>query len=191
MRRLGFIDVTLRDGHQCLWATRMTSAMMTPILATIDRAGYDYVNMLGGAVFDVCVRYLHENPWRRVETAQRAARHADGRVPARPEPVHVRALSRRHRRAQLAGARAQRPQERHRLRCAQRQPQRRGADRIGESRRHDGDRRHGVHGEPRAHRRLLRGADPRAPGARRRPRRRQGSDRACSRRSARRRCSPS
>ena len=45
MRRLGFIDVTLRDGHQCLWATRMTSAMMTPILATIDRAGYDYVNM--------------------------------------------------------------------------------------------------------------------------------------------------
>jgi len=67
MRRLGFIDVTLRDGHQCLWATRMTTAMMTPILSAIDRAGYDYVNMLGGAVFDVCVRYLHENPWRRVE----------------------------------------------------------------------------------------------------------------------------
>ncbi len=68
MRHLGFVDVTLRDGHQCLWATRMTSAMMTPILSTIDRAGYDYVNILGGAVFDVCVRYLHENPWRRVET---------------------------------------------------------------------------------------------------------------------------
>ena len=67
MRRLGFIDVTLRDGHQCLWATRMTSAMMAPILSTIDRAGYDYINILGGAVFDVCVRYLHENPWRRVE----------------------------------------------------------------------------------------------------------------------------
>ena len=45
----------------------MTTAMMAPILSTIDRAGYDYVNMLGGAVFDVCVRYLHENPWRRVE----------------------------------------------------------------------------------------------------------------------------
>ncbi|MEO8080863.1 MAG: pyruvate carboxylase subunit B [Caldimonas sp.] len=68
MSRLGFIDVTLRDGHQCLWATRMTTAMMTPILSTIDRAGYDYVNILGGAVFDVCVRYLHENPWRRIQT---------------------------------------------------------------------------------------------------------------------------
>lgn len=68
MRRLRFIDVTLRDGHQCLWATRMTSAMMTPILSTIDRAGYDSINILGGAVFDVCVRYLHENPWRRVQT---------------------------------------------------------------------------------------------------------------------------
>ncbi len=65
--RLGFIDVTLRDGHQCLWATRMTTAMMAPIVSTIDRAGYDLVNVLGGAVFDVCVRYLHEDPWRRVQ----------------------------------------------------------------------------------------------------------------------------
>ncbi len=64
--RFGFIDVTLRDGHQCLWSTRMTTAMMTPILSTIDRVGYDYINILGGAVFDVCVRYLHENPWERV-----------------------------------------------------------------------------------------------------------------------------
>jgi oxaloacetate decarboxylase (Na+ extruding) subunit alpha len=67
MSRLGFIDVTLRDAHQCLWATRMTTGMMTPILSTIDRAGYDYVNILGGAVFDVCVRYLQENPWRRIK----------------------------------------------------------------------------------------------------------------------------
>jgi pyruvate/oxaloacetate carboxyltransferase len=65
--RLGFIDVSLRDGHQCLWATRMTTPMMTPILSAIDRAGYDYINILGGAVFDVCVRYLHENPWRRLK----------------------------------------------------------------------------------------------------------------------------
>ena len=61
-----FIDVTLRDAHQCLWSTRMTTAMMTPILGTIDRAGYAFVNILGGAVFDVCVRYLHENPWERI-----------------------------------------------------------------------------------------------------------------------------
>ena len=65
-RRFDFVDVTLRDAHQCLWSTRMTTAMMTPILGAIDRAGYAYINILGGAVFDVCVRYLHENPWERV-----------------------------------------------------------------------------------------------------------------------------
>ncbi len=63
----GFIDVTLRDAHQCLWSTRMTTAMMTPILSTLDQAGYSYINVLGGAVFDVCVRFLQENPWRMVE----------------------------------------------------------------------------------------------------------------------------
>jgi oxaloacetate decarboxylase alpha subunit len=66
MKRFGFVDVTLRDAHQCLWSTRMTTAMMTPILAEIDRVGYDVINILGGAVFDVCVRYLHENPYERV-----------------------------------------------------------------------------------------------------------------------------
>lgn len=65
-RRFDFVDVTLRDAHQCLWATRMRTEMMTPILGAIDRAGYAYINVLGGAVFDVCVRYLHENPWERV-----------------------------------------------------------------------------------------------------------------------------
>ena len=64
--RFDFVDVTLRDAHQCLWSTRMTTATMTPILGAIDRAGYAYVNILGGAVFDVCVRYLRENPWDRV-----------------------------------------------------------------------------------------------------------------------------
>src|SRR6185436_974030 len=65
-RHFGLVDVTLRDGHQCLWSTRMTTAMMTPILGTLDRVGYEYLNILGGAVFDVCVRFLHENPYRRV-----------------------------------------------------------------------------------------------------------------------------
>ena len=65
-KHFGLIDVTLRDGHQCLWSTRMTTAMMTPILKTLDQVGYAYINILGGAVFDVCVRYLQENPWERV-----------------------------------------------------------------------------------------------------------------------------
>ena len=65
--RMKFVDVTLRDAHQCLWSTRMTTPMMAPILPTLDRVGYDVINILGGAVFDVCVRYLRENPWRRVQ----------------------------------------------------------------------------------------------------------------------------
>ena len=65
-KRFDFVDVTLRDAHQCLWGTRMTTEMMTPILSEIDRAGYSVINILGGAVFDVCVRYLHENPWDRI-----------------------------------------------------------------------------------------------------------------------------
>jgi oxaloacetate decarboxylase (Na+ extruding) subunit alpha len=62
----GLVDVTLRDAHQCLWSTRMTTGMMTPILGAIDRVGYSYINILGGAVFDVQVRFLHENPWERI-----------------------------------------------------------------------------------------------------------------------------
>ncbi len=65
--RFDFVDVTLRDAHQCLWSTRMTTATMTPILGAIDRCGYSAINILGGAVFDVCVRYLHESPWERVK----------------------------------------------------------------------------------------------------------------------------
>lgn len=65
-RRYGLVDVTLRDAHQCLWSTRMTTSSMTPILSRIDDVGYEYINILGGAVFDVQVRYLQENPWERV-----------------------------------------------------------------------------------------------------------------------------
>ena len=65
-RDYGLVDVTLRDAHQCLWSTRMTTPMMTPILSRIDDVGYAFVNILGGAVFDVQVRFLHENPWQRV-----------------------------------------------------------------------------------------------------------------------------
>ena len=61
------IDVTLRDAHQCLWSTRMTTPQMYPALADIDQAGFAYINILGGAVFDVMVRFLREDPWRRME----------------------------------------------------------------------------------------------------------------------------
>ncbi len=65
-RRIGLVDVTLRDAHQCLWATRMTTAMMAETAPLLDRAGFDAIDLVGGAVFDVCVRYLREDPWERM-----------------------------------------------------------------------------------------------------------------------------
>ncbi|MYI88741.1 MAG: pyruvate carboxylase subunit B [Gammaproteobacteria bacterium] len=65
-RSVRIIDVTLRDAHQCLWATRMTTAMMKDIAPLLDRAGFEAIDLVGGAVFDVCVRYLREDPWERM-----------------------------------------------------------------------------------------------------------------------------
>lgn len=65
-RRISLIDVTLRDAHQCLWATRMTTAMMADLAPRLDRAGFEAIDLVGGAVFDVCVRYLREDPWERM-----------------------------------------------------------------------------------------------------------------------------
>jgi oxaloacetate decarboxylase alpha subunit len=65
-QRVNLIDVTLRDAHQCLWATRMTTAMMKDIAPLLDRAGFEAVDLVGGAVFDVCVRYLRADPWERM-----------------------------------------------------------------------------------------------------------------------------
>jgi len=65
-RTIKLVDVTLRDAHQCLWATRMTTAMMADIAPRLDRAGFEAIDLVGGAVFDVCVRYLREDPWERM-----------------------------------------------------------------------------------------------------------------------------
>ena len=65
-RKISVIDVTLRDAHQCLWATRMTTAMMRPLAANLDKAGFEAIDLVGGAVFDVCVRFLREDPWERM-----------------------------------------------------------------------------------------------------------------------------
>jgi oxaloacetate decarboxylase alpha subunit len=65
-RKVRLIDVTLRDAHQCLWATRMTTAMMKEVAPRLDRAGFEAIDLVGGAVFDVCVRYLREDPFERM-----------------------------------------------------------------------------------------------------------------------------
>jgi oxaloacetate decarboxylase alpha subunit len=65
-KNVKLIDVTLRDAHQCLWATRMTTAMMKETVPLLDRAGFEAIDLVGGAVFDVCVRFLREDPWERM-----------------------------------------------------------------------------------------------------------------------------
>jgi pyruvate carboxylase len=83
-REIKVIETALRDGQQCLWATRMTTAMMLPIAEKLDRAGYDTIDMMGSIQFDVCVRYLKENPWERLprDAAQgRAAQQEPGDLP--------------------------------------------------------------------------------------------------------------
>lgn len=62
---IGIIDTTLRDGQQCLWATRMTAGMMLPIVDDMERIGYDMIDFMAPVQFDVCVRYLRENPWEK------------------------------------------------------------------------------------------------------------------------------
>lgn len=62
---VGVIDTTLRDAQQCLWTTRMTTAMMLPIAERMDRIGYDQIDFMAPVQFDVCVRYLKENPWEK------------------------------------------------------------------------------------------------------------------------------
>lgn len=66
MKTVSFIDTTLRDAHQSLWSTRMTTAMMLPVAPILDRLGFEAIDLVGGAVFDVCVRYLREDPWDRM-----------------------------------------------------------------------------------------------------------------------------
>ena len=60
------IDTTLRDAHQCLWATRMTTAMMLPVADAMDRSRFEAIDLMSAIQFDVCVRYLKEDPWQRL-----------------------------------------------------------------------------------------------------------------------------
>ena len=64
--KVGFTETVLRDAGQSLIATRLPYSKMEPILSTLDKAGYYSVECWGGATFDVCLRYLEEDPWERL-----------------------------------------------------------------------------------------------------------------------------
>jgi len=60
------METVLRDAHQSLIATRMTTEKMLPILGVLDKVGYAALECWGGATFDACLRFLNEDPWERL-----------------------------------------------------------------------------------------------------------------------------
>ncbi len=62
------METALRDSHQSLVATRMTTEEMLPILDLLDDIGYYSMEVWGGATFDSCLRFLDEDPWQRLRT---------------------------------------------------------------------------------------------------------------------------
>ena len=76
---LKITDTILRDAHQSLLATRMSTGDMLPIADKLERVGYYSAEMWGGATFDSAMRFLQEDPWERVKRAARA--HAHDQVP--------------------------------------------------------------------------------------------------------------
>ena len=69
------METILRDAHQSLIATRMPTEEMLPIVDTMDQVGYHAVECWGGATFDSCLRFLHEDPWDRLRKLRDGFKH--------------------------------------------------------------------------------------------------------------------
>ncbi len=67
-------DTTLRDAHQSLWATRMRTDDILAIAEKMDDAGFYSLECWGGATFDVCMRFLRENPWERLRQIRKVCK---------------------------------------------------------------------------------------------------------------------
>ena len=72
MSAVTITDTTFRDAHQSLIATRMRTCDMLPIAEAMDRVGFYSLEVWGGATFDVCIRYLNEDPWERLKSLKSA-----------------------------------------------------------------------------------------------------------------------
>ena len=70
-RKAMIMETALRDAHQSLFATRMRTSEMIPVLEMMDEAGYYSLEMWGGATFDSCMRFLDEDPWERLRVIRK------------------------------------------------------------------------------------------------------------------------
>ena len=73
MKPVLFNNTVLRDGHQSMAATRMTTAQMLPAAPILDRMGFNGLETWGGATIDSCLRFLNENPFDRLRALKTAA----------------------------------------------------------------------------------------------------------------------
>lgn len=70
-KKILITETALRDAHQSLIATRMTTEEMLPVLPLLDKIGYHSLECWGGATFDSCLRFLNEDPWERLRTIRK------------------------------------------------------------------------------------------------------------------------
>ena len=70
-KKIGITETVLRDAHQSLIATRMSTAEMLPALEPLDKIGFHSLECWGGATFDACLRFLDEDPWERLRTLKK------------------------------------------------------------------------------------------------------------------------
>ena len=82
MSKVSFVDVTLRDGHQSLWAERMTTGMMLPVAERLDRAGFDALEIFSPSHVGKCVVELREDPFARIRLLAERIRNTPLRLNA-------------------------------------------------------------------------------------------------------------
>ncbi len=103
MTDIHFVDTTIRDGHQSLWAERMSTGMMLPIAKNLNDAGFVAIELLSGSHIKKAVRELREDPWERIkricalcpDTPMRLIAGPRQHIRVRPA-LHVRAVHRAH-----------------------------------------------------------------------------------------------
>jgi oxaloacetate decarboxylase alpha subunit len=77
MTKLHFVEETLRDGQQSLWANRMTTSSMLPACPMLDEAGFNKINIMSASAFESCLMYLFEDPWERMRLLCRSMPKTD------------------------------------------------------------------------------------------------------------------
>jgi len=80
MEEIRFVDTTVRDGQQSLWALAMRTGMMLPILQTLDNAGFDAIEIAGAGSEKKIIRELREDPFERMRLARELVRKTPLRV---------------------------------------------------------------------------------------------------------------